>query len=78
MNKPLAVLSKSPVAEIHVGFGEYRGHRFLDIRQHYIDGDDNQPKPTKKGVTVKPEQIGELISALEQAQVEAKARGMIP
>jgi hypothetical protein len=48
--------------------GEFKGHRYLDIRV-YTDIEGKADKePAKKGVTLRPDLIPELIKALEGVQ----------
>jgi hypothetical protein len=63
MNEPLAVIRKSSMDEIRVMWSEYKGHRYLDIRV-YTEVEGKVDKvPTKKGVTLRPDLIPELIKA---------------
>jgi hypothetical protein len=49
-------------------WSEYKGRRYLDIRVYTeIEGKVDKV-PTKKGVTLRPELIPELIKALEGVQ----------
>jgi Transcriptional Coactivator p15 (PC4) len=74
MSEPIAILSKNSVDEIRVAWSEYKGHRYLDIRVYTeIDGQADKV-PTKKGVTVRPDLIAELIKALEGAQSHGSFR----
>lgn len=42
---------------------EFKGHEYIDLRIYFM-GDDGDYKPTKKGVTVKPDKLDELIKHL--------------
>jgi hypothetical protein len=67
MNAPIAIIPKNPMEDIRVSWEEYRGHRYLDIRVYTeIDGKADR-MPTKKGVTLRPDLVPELIKALEGA-----------
>jgi hypothetical protein len=50
---------------IRVSKREFKGHEFLDLRIYY-EGDDGQYKPTKKGITLNPKLVDELIEALNK------------
>jgi hypothetical protein len=68
MSEPIAIIPKNNIDEIRVLWSEYKGHRYLDIRV-YTEIDGNTDKvPTKKGVTLRPDLIADLIRALESAQ----------
>jgi hypothetical protein len=52
---------------IRVRWSEYKGHRYLDIRVFTeIEGKVDKV-PTKKGVTLRPDLIPELMKALKSA-----------
>ncbi|KAJ3192300.1 hypothetical protein HDU82_003253 [Entophlyctis luteolus] len=45
---------------------EFKGQRYADIRVYYnIDGDDG-PKPTKKGISLKKEELVKLKDAIDE------------
>ena len=56
-------ISKNTQEKIRVEKREYKGREFIDIRTYYLDG--NEWKPTQKGVTFRPDQLKEIIEALE-------------
>jgi Transcriptional Coactivator p15 (PC4) len=67
MSEPIAIIPKTPMEDIRVSWEEYKGHRYLDIRVYAeIDGKADK-MPTKKGVTLRPDLVPELIKALEGA-----------
>jgi hypothetical protein len=49
---------------VRVSKREFKGHEFIDIRIYYQD-DEGSFKPTKKGITINPKQVNELIDALK-------------
>jgi len=68
MSEPIAIIPKTSIDDIRVMWSEYKGRRYLDIRVYTeIDGKTDRV-PTKKGVTLRPDLIPELIKALESAQ----------
>jgi hypothetical protein len=68
MSEPIAIIPKNSMDEIRVMWSEYKGHRYLDIRVYTeIEGKADKV-PTKKGVTLRPDLIPELMKALESAQ----------
>lgn len=56
-------ISKNTQEKIRIEKREYKGREFIDIRTYYLDG--NEWKPTQKGVTFRPDQLKEIIEALE-------------
>ncbi len=67
MSKLLGIVDKNSRERIEVRVAEYQGHPYIDIRTYWRNGDDDAWKPSKKGVTVKPELVGELIGLLRKA-----------
>jgi len=66
VSKLLGTIPKTELEEIRVQIREYRKSVYLDIRVFYrTDPDEQDWRPTQKGVTLKPDQAGELITALE-------------
>jgi hypothetical protein len=65
MSEPIATISKNSMEEIRVSWEEYKGHRYLDIRVYAEIESKADRAPTKKGVTLRPDLIPELIKALE-------------
>ncbi len=68
MNELIAVISKNHMDELRVMWSEYKGHRYLDIRLYTEIEGKAEKVPTKKGVTLRPDLIPELMKALESAQ----------
>ena len=68
MSEPIAIIPKNSMEDIRIMWSEFKGHRYLDIRVYTeIDGEPER-KPTKKGVTLRPDLVPKLIKALEGAQ----------
>ncbi len=66
VSKLLGIVDKNSRERIEVRAAEYQGHPYIDIRTYWRTGDDDTWKPSKKGVTVKPELVGELIALLQK------------
>ncbi len=66
--------------EIRVGLGEFKGHHLLSFRIFTDPYEDHAQGrvPTKKGVTLALTKLPELIAALQQAESEARAAGLLP
>jgi len=67
VNKLLGTVDKNSRERIEVRAAEYQGHQYIDIRTYWRIGDDDAWKPSKKGVTLKPELVSELIAVLRKA-----------
>lgn len=66
-NVLIATIVKNPLEEIRVSRTVFKGRDYVDVRTYmYIDG---QPEkvPTKKGITINPDDVQELIEALIKA-----------
>ena len=77
MSDFLAVISKNALEDVRVALTEFKGYKLLDVRVWTERNDSTERVPTKKGISIKLAQLDELIGALEQAKVEASARGWI-
>ncbi len=67
VSKLLGTIPKTELEEIRVQIREYRRSVYLDVRVFYrTDPDEQDWRPSGKGVTLKPDQAGELIAALER------------
>ena len=64
------IIEKNRKSELRVQLKEYEGHAFVDT-----NADDRSP--TKRGVTLAPAKIPDLIAALEAAQQEARELGLM-
>ena len=57
------VIEKNSRESIVVSETEYKGNKYVDVRVFYKDTDGSL-KPTRKGVSVRPEKVAELVAAL--------------
>lgn len=71
----VAAIKKNQREEVRVGLKSYEGHRYIDLRIFADDG--NEHRPTKKGVTLKPALVRQLIEALEQVEMIARTEGLL-
>jgi len=70
MTKEIAKIDKNSQEEIIVQLTEFKGHDLVDLRvwTKPLAGEaDAKETPTRKGLTVKPDLIPELIEALQEA-----------
>jgi len=58
---------------VRVSKREFKGHEFLDLRIYYQD-DEGDYKPTKKGITINPKLVDELIDALNKEKDSAPVK----
>ena len=74
---PIGVIEKNRLDELRISLDEYRGHRFVSVRTYTEREDSPEKVPTKRGVTVKPDQVRELIEALQQAEEACREAGLL-
>ena len=74
MEKLIATIPRNQLAELRVEIGEYRDHDFVSIHTWTERHDSEEMVPTKKGFTVKPERLPELVEALQKEEENAHAR----
>lgn len=65
MEERITVHEKARGETINVYIGEYRGTKYLHIREWYVDKDQEE-KPTKKGVAIPIDKIDALKDAIER------------
>jgi hypothetical protein len=61
--KPPILIPKNARESYRIGWEEFEGHHFIDLRVYYRDG-DGELKPSRKGVAIKPERLAEVCAAL--------------
>ena len=57
------VIEKNSRESIVVSETEYKGSKYVDVRIFYKDTNGSL-KPTRKGVSIRPEKVSELLAAL--------------
>jgi len=62
----IAKIKKSAVSEVWVTLEEYQGQRLVHVREHFHPADNPEWLPTKKGVSIPPELLGEAVDAAEE------------
>jgi hypothetical protein len=77
MEKLIATIPRNSRDEIRIELGEYKGHEFVSVRIWTKSHDSEDVVPTKKGITVKPDQLAELITALKDAEKVVIEAGLL-
>jgi len=70
MQKEIARISKNSQEEVIVQLTKYKEYDLVDVRVWIkpLEGEDGEPgKPTKKGISLNPSILPELIEALKRA-----------
>ena len=68
----LTTIPRSATERIEVSINEFKGKKYLDLRTFYTTDDGASWLPTKKGITVSPDNLELLKGAIEQAIGEFK------
>jgi len=73
----IATIPKNKTENVVVSLSEFNGHHLLDVRVFaaFVQGDE--PKPTKKGISIAIGRLPALIDALRDAEAEARRRGLL-
>jgi len=66
----LASIPKSPTEQLQIALNEFKGKKYLDLRVYYTTDDGKSWLPTKKGVTIAPDQLQLLADAVKTAMSE--------
>ena len=70
------VLEKNSRESLVINQSEFKGVKLVDVRVFYKDEDGNL-KPTKKGVSVRLEQLDALIKALSTVSAAAREQELV-
>lgn len=68
-NKKSVKIHKTDSQIIRISEQEYQEHKFIDVRQYYLD-DNGEFKPTKKGVTFSLDLLEDVISGLSKLKCD--------
>ena len=66
----ITTIPKSATERIEVAINEYKGKKYLDLRTFYTTDEGASWLPTKKGITVSPDNLETLKDAIESAMGE--------
>jgi hypothetical protein len=72
MSKRVCELVKNAREVIHLRLGEFKGHKFIDMRVFFLE-DGKDPIPTKKGLAVPPHlwpHFRQALAQMEAAMIE--------
>ncbi|MEN8222686.1 MAG: transcriptional coactivator p15/PC4 family protein [Acidobacteriota bacterium] len=60
-------IERNDTERLRVEASNYKGSDFISVRIYYL-ADNGEWRPTKKGITVKPDQVDELIGFLTEGK----------
>ena len=66
----IATIPRSATERIEIAINEFKGKKYLDLRTFYTTDDGGSWLPTKKGITVSPDNLELLKDAINQAMSE--------
>jgi len=69
-SKLIATVPRSATEQLQIALSEFKGKKYLDLRIFYTTDTGATWLPTKKGVTVSPENLELLKDAIEKAIAE--------
>jgi len=65
LEEKINVHEKPRGEKVYIYINEYKGTKYLHIREWYLDKKDNEEKPTQKGVTLPVEKMAALRDAID-------------
>ena len=68
--KILATIPRNATEQLQISINSYKEKKYLDLRIYYTTDDGANWLPTKKGVTVSPDNLMTLKEAVEEAMQE--------
>lgn len=68
--KILATIPRTATEQLQISINSYKEKKYLDLRIYYTTDDGGTWLPTKKGVTVSPDNLLTLKEAVEEAMQE--------
>ncbi len=77
MEKLIETIEKNKREEVRISLTAYQGHDLCDIRVFAEPYAGNEWVATKKGISLSVAKLPDLIAALQQAEGEARAAGLL-
>ena len=77
METTITIIERGKTVDMRVRFMNWHGKDYCDIRTFVTSGATGDRVPTRKGIAVPVGLLPELIEALEVAQDEALAAGLL-
>jgi hypothetical protein len=62
-------IERNPTERLRISTENFKGRDYIDLRIYY-EADGGEWKPTKKGVTIAPDKVDEVIELLGKAGQE--------
>lgn len=75
----IAELEKNRTERLRIALDRYHEQDLIDVRiTTQLTDSSGQWVPTKKGIALRIAQLPALLSALQEAQAQAQAKGLLP
>jgi len=72
-NELIHSFQKNATEEVRISLTEYLGHKLIDIRVYY-QGENNEYRPTKKGLSISVDKFSELQEAVKNIEKTLKQK----
>ena len=67
-------ITKTPKLKMKVRITNFKGKKYVDLRNHF-QNDSGEWIATKKGISVRTDQLSECITLMEKAEAELQSKG---
>jgi hypothetical protein len=64
-------VERNETETLRISTEEFKGRAYIDVRIYFADN-EGEWKPTKKGVTINPDKLDQVIELLKEAQEKLK------
>jgi hypothetical protein len=64
-------VERNETETLRISTEEFKGRAYIDVRIYFADN-EGEWKPTKKGVTINPDKLDQVIALLREAQEKLK------
>lgn len=72
--KTIHSFARGPYEEVRLCAGEYRERVYLDLRIYFKNEEMEDWRPTKKGITLPLESLGELRNGIQKLEMSFQSR----
>jgi len=73
VDKDIKNIQKNKTEQIRITLNEFKGYQLANLRVYFKTEDDEEYKPTKKGISFQANLLPEIIEGLTQAEKELGA-----
>tara|TARA_R110002096_G_scaffold436056_1_gene666532 strand:+ start:93648 stop:93881 length:234 start_codon:yes stop_codon:yes gene_type:complete len=76
MSLLIATVDKNQREQVQISLDSFKGHNLVAVRVFY-DAGGGEMKPSKKGVSIRPDMLDGILDGLEAAKEEAIEKGWL-